>query len=235
MITNMLSSVASNDLASLKAYFDSGQSGIEQYTSTIEYTYNVVPQIYSSDTEDIHQVNPDKSFSSLGLGSTTSSNSIMSASMSTNVFYEMPSDPDLYENQYDVKAGRWPENYNECVLVLTGNGGISDFMLYSLGLRDSEELNTMVSQFADEEEVTIPTDITDPTYDQILNVKFKLVNACDYYEYDSAYDVWRDKTDNERMRNLVDNGEDVSIVGIVQPKEGQTHLCFLRVLTILPL
>jgi len=221
MITNMLSSVASNDLASLKAYFDSGQSGIEQYTSTIEYTYNVVPQIYSSDTEDIHQVNPDKSFSSLGLGSTTSSNSIMSASMSTNVFYEMPSDPDLYENQYDVKAGRWPENYNECVLVLTGNGGISDFMLYSLGLRDSEELNTMVSQFADEEEVTIPTDITDPTYDQILNVKFKLVNACDYYEYDSAYDVWRDKTDNESyMRNLVDNGEDVSIVGIVQPKEG---------------
>ena len=221
MITNMLSSVASNDLASLKAYFDSGQSGIEQYTSTIEYTYNVVPQIYSSDTEDIHQVNPDKSFSSLGLGSTTSSNSIMSASMSTNVFYEMPSDPDLYENQYDVKAGRWPENYNECVLVLTGNGGISDFMLYSLGLRDSEELNTMVSQFADEEEVTIPTDITDPTYDQILDVKFKLVNACDYYEYDSAYDVWRDKTDNESyMRNLVDNGEDVSIVGIVQPKEG---------------
>lgn len=221
MITNMLSSVASNDLASLKAYFDSGQSGIEQYTSTIEYTYNVVPQIYSSDTEDIHQVNPDKSFSSLGLGSTTSSNSIMSASMSTNVFYEMPSDPDLYENQYDVKAGRWPENYNECVLVLTGNGGISDFMLYSLGLRDSEELNTMVSQFADEEEVTIPTDITDPTYDQILNVKFKLVNACDYYEYDSAYDVWRDKIDNESyMRDLVNNGEDVSIVGIVQPKEG---------------
>lgn len=220
MITNMLSSVTSNDLASLKAYFDSGQSGIEQYTSTIEYTYNVVPQIYSSDTETIHQVNPDTSFSSLGLGSTTSSNSIMSASMSTNVFYEMPSDPDLYENQYDVKAGRWPENYNECVLVLTNNGSISDFMLYSLGLRDPEELNTMVNQFVDEEEVTTPTDITDPTYDEILNVKFKLVDACDYYEYDSAYNVWRDKTDNESyMRDLINNGEDISIVGIVQPKE----------------
>lgn len=220
MVTNMLSSVTSNDLASLKEYFDSGQSGIEQYTSTIEYSYDVVPQIYSSDTKTIHQVNPDTSFSSLGISSTVSSNSIMSASMSTNVFYEMPSNPNLYEDQYDVKAGHWPQNYNECVLVLTGNGGISDFMLYTLGLRDSEELETMVEQFADEEEVTAPDDITDPTYDDILNVTFKLVNAADYYEYDSGYDVWRDKTDNESyMRDLIDDGEEIKIVGIVQPKE----------------
>lgn len=220
MITNMLSSVTSNDLASLKAYFDSGQSGIEQYTSTIEYSYNIAPQIYSSNTDTIHQVNPDTSFSSLGLGSTSSSNSIMSASMSTNVFYEMPSDPGLYEDQYDIKAGHWPENYNECVLVLTSNGGISDFMLYTLGLRDSEELNSMVEQFADEEEVTAPDDITDPTYDDILNVTFKLVNASDYYEYDSGYGVWRDKTDNDSyMRDLINNGEEIKIVGIVQPKE----------------
>lgn len=220
MITNMLSSVTSNDLASLKKYFDSGQSGIEQYTSTIEYSYDVVPQIYSSDTETIHQVNPDTSFSSLGISSTVSSNSIMSASMSTNVFPEMPSNPNLYENQYDVKAGHWPQNYNECVLVLTSNGGISDFMLYTLGLRDSEELENMVEQFADEEEVTAPDDIADPTYEDILNVTFKLVNAADYYEYDSSYDVWRDKTDNESyMRDLIDNGEEIKIVGIVQPKE----------------
>ena len=220
MITNMLSSVTSNDLTSLKEYFDSGQSGIEQYTSTIEYSYDVVPQIYSSDTKTIHQVNPDTSFSSLGISSTVSSNSIMSASMSTNVFYEMPNNPNLYENQYDVKAGHWPQNYNECVLVLTSNGGISDFMLYTLGLRDSEELENMVEQFADEEEVTAPDDITDPTYDDILNVTFKLVNAADYYEYDSGYDVWRDKTDNESyMRDLIDNGEEIKIVGIVQPKE----------------
>lgn len=220
MVTNMLSSVTSNDLESLKAYFDSGQSGIEQYTSSIEYSYDVMPQVYSSDTSTIHQVNPDTSFSSLGLGSGTSSNSIMSASMSTDVFYEMPSDPGLYENQYDVKAGCWPTNYNECVLVLTQNGSMSDFMLYTLGLRDSEELSTMVDQFVAEEDVAAPDDITDPTYDEILNVKFKLVNACDYYQYDSSYDVWRDKTDNESyMRDLINNGEDLSIVGIVQPKE----------------
>ncbi|HIT45214.1 MAG TPA: ABC transporter ATP-binding protein/permease [Candidatus Aphodovivens excrementavium] len=220
MITNMLSSVSSNDLASLKEYLDSDESGISQYTNSIEYSYDATPQIYSSDTSTIHQVNPDSSFSSLGISSQVSTNSLMSASMSTDVFYEMPSDPNLYESQYDVKAGRWPESYNECVLVLTGSGGMSDFMLYTLGLRDEEELQSMIDQFAAEEDVTAPDDITDPSYDDILNVTFKLVNACDYYEYDSEYSVWRDKTDNEDyMRQLVDNGEEVRIVGIVQPRE----------------
>ena len=223
MITNMLSSVASNDLASLKAYFDSGESGIEQYTSTIEYSYDVTPQIYSSDTSTIHQVNPDTSFSSLGISSSMSSNSLMSASMSTDVFYEMPSDESLYLDQYDVKAGRWPENYNECVLVLTGSGSMSDFMLYTLGLRDPAELQDMVEQFAAEEDVTTPNDITDPSYDDILNVSFKLVDAADYYQYDGEHGVWLDKTDDDDyMRSLIDGGEEIRIVGIVQPKEDAT-------------
>ena len=223
MITNMLSSVASNDLASLKAYFDSGESGIEQYTNTIEYSYDVTPQIYSSDISTIHQVNPDTSFSSLGIGASMSSNSLMSASMSTNVFYEMPSDENLYLDQYDVKAGRWPESYDECVLVLTGSGGISDFMLYTLGLRDPQELQDMVNQFVAEEDVTTPDDIADPSYDDILSTSFKLVNAADYYQYDGEYGVWRDKTDDDDyMRGLLDNGEEIRIVGIVQPKEDAT-------------
>ena len=223
MITNMLSSVSSNDLASLKEYLDSDECGIDQYTNSIEYSYDATPQIYDSDTSTIHQVNPDSSFASLGISSQVSSNSIMSASMSTDVFYEMPSDPDLYEGQYDVKAGRWPESYNECVLVLTSSGGMSDFMLYTLGLRDEAELQAMVDQFAAEEDVTAPTDIVDPSYDEILGVTFKLVNACDYYEYDAEYDVWRDKTDNtDYMRQLIDDGEEIRIVGIVQPREDAT-------------
>lgn len=223
MITNMVSSIGSNDLASLKTYFDSGESDIDQYANAIEYTYNVAPQIYSSNTEKLRQVNPDKSFSALGLGSTTSSNSLMSMSMSTDTFYEMPSDPDLYESQYDVKAGRWPSNYNEVVLVLTGNGAISDLMLYTMGLRDSAELDDIVKKFAAEEEITAPTDIEQPSYDQILDVSFKLVNATDYYVRDNEFGVWKDKTDDTNyMLDLVSKGEDVKIVGIVQPREDAT-------------
>lgn len=220
MVTNMFSSIGSNDLASLKEYLDSGESDIDQYTNAIEYTYNVAPQIFSSNTEKLRQVNPDKSFSALGLGSSTSSNSLMSMSMSTDTFYEMPSDPNLYENQYDVKAGHWPENHNEVVLVLTGSGNISDFMLYTLGLRDASEFDDMVKAFAAEEEVTTPSDIEQPSYDDILGITFKLVQATDYYVYDDEFNVWKDKTDDTTyMRDLVKNGEDVKIVGIVQPRD----------------
>ena len=223
MVSNMVSSIGSNDLASLKEYLDSGESDIDQYTNAIEYTYNVAPQIFSSNTEKLRQVNPDKSFSALGLGSSTSSNSLMSMSMSTDTFYEMPSDPGLYEYQYDVKAGRWPESHNEVVLVLTGNGGISDFMLYTLGLRDATELDDMVKKFAAEEEVTAPADLEDPSYEDILGVSFKLVNAADYYQHDDEFNVWKDKTDDtDYMRELVENGEDVRVVGVVQPRDDAT-------------
>lgn len=223
MVTNMFSSIGSNDLASLKEYFDSGESGIDQYVNTIEYTYNATPQVFSSDTEKLRQVNPDTSLSALGLGSTNSSNSLMSMTMSTDVFYEMPSDPDLYEQQYDIKAGSWPTNYNECVLVLTSNGTISDFMLYTLGLRDSAEFDQMVKQFAAEEDVVTPENIAEPSYDDILNTTFKLVNASDYYQYDSEFNVWTDKSsDTNYMLDLVKNGEDLKIVGIVQPRADAT-------------
>ena len=221
MITNMFSKIGSNDLTSLKDYLDNGKSGIEKYTNSIEYTYNVSPQIYSTDTDNIRQVHPDKSFSALGFGSSTSSNSLMSSMMSTDTFYQMPSSSSLYEDQYDVKAGRWPSNYNECVLVLTGNGNINDFMLYTLGLRDYDELDKMIEQFSKEEEVTVPDNIGSYSYDDVLNTSFKLVNAIDYYEYDSQYKVYKDKTDDKTyMKNLIENGEDIKIVGVVQPTEG---------------
>lgn len=224
MITNMFSKIGSNDLTSLKKYFDNGKSGIEQYTNSIEYTYDVSPQIYSADTKHIQQVHPDSSFSSLGLGSSTSSNSLMSSMMSTNVFYQMPEEKNLYEDQYDVKAGHWPKKYNECVLVLTKNGNISDFMLYTLGLRDHEELDKMVDQFSKEESVEVPDDITSSySYKDILGTKFKLINPSDKYKYDKQYKVYRDKTDDEKyMKNMLDKSEDLTIVGIVQPNEDAT-------------
>lgn len=221
MVTDMFSTMDSNDLESLKEYLDSGDSGIEEYTNAIEYSYDVVPQIYLQKDEDVRQVNPDTSFEALGIGSSSSSSSMMSSMMSTDVFYEMPEDTDLYMDQYDVKAGRWPERYNECVLVLTSGGGISDFMLYTMGLRDSVELDKMIQQFINEENVEVPEDMGTYTYEDILGITFKLVNSADCYEYDEQYQIWRDKTDDtEYMKNLVDQGEDITIVGIVQPSEG---------------
>lgn len=223
MLTGMFSTVGTNDLESLKAYLDSGDSGIEEYTNAIEYAYNVSPQIYSADTEEVRQVHPDQSFKAMGLGSAESTNSMMSMMMSTDVFRKMPDNRSMYENQYDVKAGHWPTNRNECVLVLTPGGNIGDFLLYTLGLRDFSELDQMVNQFTREEEVVIPEIHDSYSYEDILGIRFKLVAATDYYVYDEEYNLWKDKRDDKAyMKQLVQNGENMEIVGIVQPKEDAT-------------
>lgn len=220
MVTDMFSTMDTNDLESLKSYLDSGDSGIEKYTNAVEYSYNTEPQIYKENGDEVRQVHPDSSFSSLGLGSASNTNSMMSSMMSTDVFYEMPENEELYEGQYDIKAGRWPENSNECVLVLTQGGAISDFMLYTLGLRDPLELDEMVSQFLNEEDITVPEDMGSYDYDDIIGINFKLVNSADYYAYDSQYQVWTDKSgDHDYVKGLVENGEDLTIVGVVQPSE----------------
>ena len=224
-ITSMFSSIGSNDLKSLKQYLESDASKIYDYAKAIEYTYDVTPIIYSSDTENIRQINPDITFSSLGMGSEASSNSMMSSMMSTDVFFQMPKDKSLYESQYDVKAGHWPTNYNECILVLSSQGDISDFLLYALNLRDYSELEELVKQFSNGEEVTTPDNLGSYSYEDILGTKFKLIDISDCYEYDKEYKIWRDKTDNTKyMENIVKNEEDLEIVGIVQPKEGATSI-----------
>ena len=222
-LTNMFSKIGSNDLKSLKEYLESDKSNISEYAKDIEYTYDVTPRIYNSDLNHLRQLNPDITFSSLGIGSGASSNSMMSSMMSTDVFFQMPKNGDLYKHQYDVKAGKWPTNYNECVLVLSSRGSVSDFLLYVLGLRDYSELDGFVSKFANGEQVIVPDDFGTYSYEDILGITFKLINNSDFYEYDDEYNVWRDKTENiEYMKKVVENGEDLKIVGIVQPKEDAT-------------
>lgn len=218
MVTDMFSTMDSNDLESLKKYLESEESGIDSYVKAIEYSYSAEPQIYREEKDGIRQVHPDQSFSALGLGSGNSTNSMMSSMMSTDVFYEMPENESLYQEQYEVKAGRWPENHNECVVVLTSDGSISDFMLYTLGLRDSLELDEMVRQFMNEETVDTPDSMGSYSYEDLLGITFRVINRADCYQYDSQYQVWTDKSeDQEYMKSLVQNGEKLEVVGIVQP------------------
>ncbi|MHB8805815.1 MAG: ABC transporter ATP-binding protein/permease [Coriobacteriia bacterium] len=224
MMTRMFESVGSNDLAALKVYLDGNGGGINDQVNLIQYSYNVTPQIFSSDTsEGVRQVNPDTTFSALGFGAASSTNALMASGLSTNVFGELVDDIAIIEGQYDVKAGRWPTAYNETVVVLTPNGGVSDFMSYAMGLRDASELDAMVEQMVNDEEIVTPTDTRSFTHEQLMGVSFKVVNATDYYVYDEQYNVWTDKqTDTEYLKGLVESGEDIRIVGVVQAKDGST-------------
>ena len=221
LITQMVAGITSNDLKSLKTYLESDDCTIAEDATSIEYSYNVQPQIYREDADgSIRQVNPDSSLSSLGISSTSSTNNMMSSMMNTSVFYQLPESDELYNSQYEVKAGRWPEKYNECVAVLGADGTITDYALYALGLRDSAELDKMIQQFAQNQNVDVPTDFKTYRYSDFIGIQFKLVNAADRYLRDDDHNAWVDKSDDKDfMKNLVTSSETLTVVGVVQPKE----------------
>ncbi len=217
LIYNIFSGQTSNDLTSLKEYIDSDDSGISELSNCIEYSYGITPQIYQDNPDEVVQIHPDHFFDALGFGSTTSANSFMSSLVSTDIFFQMPEDEDLYKNDYTVLAGRWPESFNECILVVHSDGSTTDLGLYASGLRDMSELDDMINDFVSGEEVTQPVIDKDYTYDDFLGLTFKVVNSADYYAYDGQYGIWTDKTsDDAYMQDLVDNGLDLTVVGIVK-------------------
>ena len=218
---NMFSRVSSNDLASLKAYFESDESHIYDYANTIEYTYNVTPLIYRVENGKVRQVNPDQSFSAMGFS--TSSASIFSSAFSTasDSFRALPKDDALYINNYDVKAGRWPQSSNEAVFVVSQSGRVTDTLLYTLGLKDPQELEDMLNAFSSGETVKASDEALKTfAYEDFLGIEFKRIRNSDRYVYDSEYNVWTDKSEDKAyMYDLVTKGEDLRIVGVVQVKE----------------
>ena len=221
LMTQMMAGVTTNDLASLKQYLESDAADLAQNVSAIEYSYNIQPQIYREDADgSIRQVNPDSSLASLGISSSTSTNSMMSSMMNTSVFYQLPASDELYHSQYEVKAGRWPESYNECVAVLGADGSITDYALYALGLRDNAELDRMIQQFAQNQNVDLPDDFKTYRYSDFLGRTFRLVNSSDRYLRDDGHNAWIDKSEDKAfLRDVVRSAETLTVVGVVQPKE----------------
>ena len=216
--STMFSRVASNDLAALKKYFEGDESHIMDYAKAVEYSYNVTPLIYRMEGENARQVNPDTSFSALGF---SSSSLMFSSAMNSDQFRALPLDEKLYKDSYDLKAGKWAENYNEVMLVISSSGKITDTLLYTLGLKDADELTRMMEAFSAGETVTAEEGpLREYDYDDFLGISFKLVNSYEKYAYDGEYDVWTDKSEDKKFINrLAKNGEDIVITGVLQAKE----------------
>ena len=213
----MFAGVSSNDLRSFKTYLDANREKIDSLATALEYKYSVSPQIFRLDGDGYRQIHPDQTLTSLGVSYGSFSSFAM---MDGNIFFALPQEESLYKEQYQVEAGRWPEKYDECVLVLSQRHTIQDTTLYSLGLKDAAELDEMIRKYNNGEDVSLDTDINTYKYEDFIGLTFSLVNAADYYEYDETYEVYVDKTDNkEYMRSLVEKGEPISIVGIVCPAD----------------
>ena len=212
MMATMSAKVQSNNLEAFKSYIESDETNIKDYTSAISYSYNLNLQIYKDDTDEIVQVNPNTVLDELGM----SMNEMQSAFVSTDVFSEMFDSEEMNKQMYDLIAGSWPTKYNEVVLVVDENNEISDFTLYALGLKDSDELSEMYQNILD----GTPFEVEQTSYDidDLVGMNFKFLLNSDYYDKENG--IWVDKRSDEKyMKELLENAEELTITGIIKPNE----------------
>jgi len=224
IMTDMLSTAASeqksNDLKSFKEYIESNKTDIKDYVSEIRYTYNLNINLYKADySEKIVKVNPSTVFDNLGIGSDSSSmfGNVSMGMGEMNSWTELTENKQILKKQYDLVAGKYPEKYNEVVLVMDKNNQVSDYALYSLGLLDQEELKDSLSKIIAGEEIETKEVFT-YNYDEIVGLKYKLVINTDYYQKQG--NLWIDKSEDETyMKNILENAEEIEVVGILRINE----------------
>ena len=226
MINTMVKEVKSNNLSEFKKYIENGSSDIKSYVSDIQYSYDVPLNIYMKDTSNgVEQLNPSTMFDSIYGEGATSTSSAMSSGMgmgmfsNSSVWNQLLGNQQVLDEQYDVLAGHWPEKFNEVVLVADKNNEVDDYTLYSLGLKDPEEVRTLFKKMMVGESYETKKDIS-YTFDEILDTEIKLVMPTDMYKYNDVTGTWDDYSkDDKYMTNVVNNGTDIKVCGIIRPND----------------
>jgi len=216
-ISSMLTSIGKNDLSLFKKHIERNAKRVNELVSIVEYQYNISPLIYTVNSEEkLTQLNPSTVLTSMGMSSSMSSMS----PMSTAIFNEMLDDRATLESQYDVLAGRWPKKFNEVILVLSEPNAMPDMMVYGLGLRDENELIDMMAKLMAGEKVEETSEALQFSYEDLMNLPLKLVDATATYKYNADYNIYEDMTKDEAfMQKVYDDAVDLEIVGIVCANE----------------
>lgn len=220
--------LGTNDLKSFKKYLDDNYDSVREDINTIQYSYGLTPQIYGRDVNDaLLKVNPSAVFSSMGGAS----------SYMSRIFSEMIDAPEILQSQYKILAGKWPENYDEMLFVLSDEHHIPDFMEYGLGMKDAEELRKMMETIMKGE--TVEQDPDAPVkvynYEDLMNLDFRLIKAADLYRYNAEYNVWEAmKNDSAYMDSLYENATRLKIVGVVCPEKGASSTSLGMGISYLP-
>ncbi len=215
MFTTMTQKVQRNDLKKFSQYLEK-KSNIKDYSTDIQYSYNVSMNIYKNDLENIVQVNPTTVFDSVGMGTDGISDVYNTYMSNYNVFYEMINNDKLNKQQYDLVKGHWPENYDEVVLQIDKNNQISDYTLYSLGILSQNDLKEQFVNMTTGKDVHFEE--TSYTYDELLNTSFRLLLNTDYYKKSNG--IWINMSDDEEyMKDVLSKAIELKIVGIIKPNE----------------
>ena len=228
MLVSMVSDVKENDLETFKNYIEDDANGFTKYTSDITYTYDTPLYVFNENSANggVAQVNPSTTMTDMGFGGMAdvqeSTADFMSAfsygNSSMDMWTQMLDNQDILKQQYDVLAGHWPENKNEVVLVVDKNNEISDFTLYTLGIRDSSELSDMVSTILGGGEVP-EIDKMEFSYDDLLNLKFKVVLPGNLYKKNSDGTYTDMSTDADFLKTAVANGLEVKVSAVIRASD----------------
>ena len=218
MLSTISNKVENNNLTEFKKYLESNESDIKDYTNSIQYEYNLNLNLYKEDTSSgIVKVNPSTVMEKLGMGAMAGEQQNGISFMNTDVWTKMLDNEELLHTQYDLLAGQWPKKYNEVVLIVDGNNRINDYVLYSLGIKDQNELEDMMEKLQNGETVEEPENTT-YTYDELLDLSFKIILNTDYYEKENG--LWVNKQeDEEYMKEKINEAENIKVVGIIKQNE----------------
>ena len=226
MVNAFISESTSNNLDNFKKYIEDNQEAFDECCNDVQYRYSTQLNIYRADTDDgVIKVNPSTMMESMPMDESMQgmASSMSSMTQSFSVWMELIGDDKLMEAQYDVIAGRMPNNYNEVVLIVDANNQINELVVYALGLKDQEEFTKDIMAALVSGETLENETVTEYTYDDILNMKFKLVLSADYFVKDEKTGLWRDNSENDYyVKQLVEDGEEIKIVGILKPDENNT-------------
>ena len=227
MITTLSNKKESNNLEELKKYLEDGNNEITNNSNSIEYGYNLKINLYKPNTENgIVKVNPSTVMNAFGMGemieaqNNSSVASMFGDTMMTNtdIWIEMLNNRQLLETQFDLVKGNWPKAYNEVVLILKEDGRIDDYTLYSLGLKNQEELEEKWKAVEKGEKIEENQESTSYTYDELMNLSFKLLLNSDYYKKENG--LWLNQKDDEQyMKDKIASAEEIKVVGIIKQNE----------------
>ena len=227
LITTLSNKKENNNLEELKKYIDEGNNEIVNNSNSISYGYDFDINLYNSNTEkDIVRVNPSEVMNALGMGEMIDARddspmsgmfgSIMMSN--TDICYEMLDNQELLKSQYDLLKGSWPKQYNEVVLMLNNEGKIDDYVLYSLGIKDQNELKEKWKKVENGEKIEENNESVAYTYDELLSLSLKLLLNSDYYKKENG--LWiNKKDDNNYIKQKINNAEEIKIVGIIRPNK----------------
>ena len=220
MMKSTISSSVQNNLTDFKKFLDGNKSNIREYTTDIKYRYSTPLNIYKADMDSgIDKVSPDTAFTDIGMGPQGAGGGMSGMNMMQSmmsVWKELVGSNELLSEQYTILKGRLPNAYNEAVIIVTPNNEISDFTLYSLGMKDPQELVDMMKEFQETGEITFEPTQTEYTYDDLLSLSYKMLANTDYFEKQG--NIWVDRSEDDiYVTQKLKDAEEIKIVGVLRP------------------